>query len=113
MSTLEERYLSGEVDFETAVSIAVGMPVGRESIVPLLRAMHVAGDLRPAAEIGDQDAALYDRAGFIEDPVAPVVMAGARESRMRELIATALTVEQAAARLGVSSSRIRQRIGAR
>ncbi|MFD9665816.1 DNA-binding protein [Rhodococcus sp. NPDC059968] len=110
MGTIDDRYLAGDVDFEAAVGEALGTPVSREAMLPLLHALRRGA--HPSAQLSDHDAALYDAAGFTEDPLAPAAAAAEREQRMRELTATARTVEEAARLLGVSTSRIRQRAGA-
>ena len=109
MSTLEERYLRGELDFEAAAAEATGHHLDRDDLLPLL------GVLRQAlgvAELSDHDTALYDDAGFVEAPVAGVALATDREQRMRTLTSTALTVRDAADLLRVSPSRVRQRTAA-
>lgn len=110
MGTIDDRYLAGDVDFEDAVGEALGTPVSRETMLPLLHALRRGA--HPNAQLSDHEAALYDAAGFTEDPLAPAAAAAEREQRMRELTATARTVEEAARLLGVSTSRIRQRAGA-
>ena len=110
VGTIDDRYLAGDVDFEAAVGEALGTPVSRETMLPLLHALRRGA--HPNAQLSDHDAALYDAAGFTEDPLAPAAAAAEREQRMRQLTATAKTVEEAAGLLGVSTSRIRQRAGA-
>jgi len=110
VGTIDDRYLAGDVDFEAAVGEALGTPVSRETMLPLLHAL--ARGAHPNAQLSDHDAALYDAAGFTEDPLAPAAAAAEREQRMRGLTATAKTVEEAAGLLGVSTSRIRQRAAA-
>ncbi|QTJ64409.1 DNA-binding protein [Rhodococcus sp. ZPP] len=109
MGTIDDRYLAGDVDFEAAVGEALGTPVSRETMLPLLHALRRGA--HPNAQLSDHDAALYDAAGFTEDPLAPAAAAAERERRMRELTASAKTVEEVARLLGVSTSRIRQRAG--
>ncbi|AWK72511.1 DNA-binding protein [Rhodococcus oxybenzonivorans] len=109
MGTIDDRYLAGDVDFEAAVGEALGTPVSRETMLPLLHALRRGA--HPNAQLSDHDAALYDAAGFSEDPLAPAAAAAERERRMRELTASAKTVEEVARLLGVSTSRIRQRAG--
>lgn len=60
-----------------------------------------------------RDAALLDAAEFTESPLAVAAAVADRQARMRELMETALTVDEAAERLGVSRSRVRQRAGDR
>lgn len=110
VGTIDDRYLAGDVDFEAAVGEALGTVVSREAMLPLLHALRRGA--HPNAQLSDHDAALYDAAGFTEDPLAPAAAAAGREQRMRELTATAKTVEEAAHLLGVSTSRIRQRAAA-
>lgn len=106
MPTMEERYVNGEVDFETAAAEATGHSVERAELVPLLRALHQNA---AAAELSVHDAALYDEAGFAESPVAAAAATIDHERRMRALTRSALTAAEAADLLGVSPARIRQR----
>lgn len=106
MSTIEERYVSGEVDFETAAAEATGQHLDRTELVPLLRVLHRN---RETAELSEHDAALYDEAGFVDAPVSVAAATTEREQRMRAMVRTALTAAEAADLLGVSPSRIRQR----
>lgn len=109
MSTIEERYVSGELDFETAAAEAAGHALDREDLVPILRRLRRKPE---TAEISEHGAALYDETGFLEDPVAFAAVTTDRERRMHALTSTALTVSEAADRLDVSPSRVRQRTGA-
>lgn len=111
MTSVEDRYLAGDVDFETAAAAALGTTLERKDLLPVLQALHQAS--HPATELNDHDAALLDAAGFPESPLAVAAAVADRQARMRQLTDTALTVEQAAQRLGVSTSRVRQRAGDR
>lgn len=59
------------------------------------------------------EAALYDRAGMVEDPEALVAAATDVAAQFIALLATALPVADAATRIGVSRSRMQQMISAR
>ncbi|WP_137724170.1 helix-turn-helix domain-containing protein [Prescottella subtropica] len=112
MTSVEDRYLTGELDFEAAAAHALGAPsVDRELLVPILRALEEAA--HPVSAISAADAALLDAGGAPEAPMALAAAVADRQARMRDLWDDALTVEQAATRLGVSTSRIRQRAGDR
>lgn len=109
MPSIEERYVSGELDFEAAVAQAIGHHLDRARLAPLLR---VLAQRSEAAELSEHDAALYDEAGFVEEPVAVAAATTDREQRMHALTSTSMTAQDAAALLRVSPSRIRQRTGA-
>lgn len=112
MTSVEDRYLAGDLDFETAAASALGTStIDRRDLLPILHALKDA--THPASGLSSHDAALLDAGGAPESPVALAAAAADRQARMRELVETALTVDQAAERLGVSTSRIRQRAGDR
>ncbi|MDH6283903.1 hypothetical protein M2284_001524 [Rhodococcus sp. LBL1] len=112
MSSAENQYLAGDLDFEAAVASVLGTStVDRRLLVPILHALKEA--THPASELSARDAALLDAAGLQASPMAVAAAAADRQARMRELVETALTVDEAAERLGVSTSRVRQRAGDR
>lgn len=111
MSTPEARYIAGEVDFEGAVSEAIGAPVERREMATVLHALRTQS--HPNAQISSADAALFDNAGFPEVPTAAIGALLNREAAMRTLISSALTIDETAGHLGVGSSRIRQRAAER
>ncbi|WP_345340858.1 DNA-binding protein, partial [Rhodococcus olei] len=112
MTSVEDRYLAGDLDFETAAAAALGAAaIDRQDLVPILRALSDA--THPASGLSASDAALLDAGGAPQSPVALAAAVADRQARMRELLKSALTVEQAAERLGVSTSRVRQRAGDR
>lgn len=59
------------------------------------------------------EAAIYDAAGMVEDPDALQEQAAGAAARFVALLATAIPVAGAAARIGVSRSRMQQMIAAR
>ncbi|WP_305091427.1 DNA-binding protein [Prescottella sp. R16] len=112
MTSVEDRYLTGELDFEAAAARALGASaIDRALLVPILRALEEAA--HPTAALNAHDAALLDAAGAPDTPMVFAAAAADRQARMRDLWDDALTVDAAAARLGVSPSRIRQRAGDR
>ncbi|AHD24122.1 hypothetical protein Y013_25735 (plasmid) [Rhodococcus pyridinivorans SB3094] len=113
MTEVEDRYLAGDVDFESAAAAALDTPsIDRRDLLPLLRALRAAK--HPAASLPAHEADLLDAGGAPESPLALATAVADRTARMRRLLDSALTVEQAAARLGgVGSSRVRQRVGDR
>ncbi len=112
MTSVEDRYLAGDLDFEAAAASALGTStVDRRLLVPILHALKEA--THPASELSAHDAALLDAAEFTVSPLAVAAAVADRQARMRELMETALTVDEAAERLGVSTSRVRQRAGDR
>ncbi|HEY5853873.1 MAG TPA: DNA-binding protein [Aldersonia sp.] len=113
MTNVEDRYLAGDVDFESAAADALGAPtIDRRDLLPLLRALRAAK--QPAATLSVHDADLLDAGGAPESPLALATAVADRTARMHSLVESALTVEQAAERLGgVGHSRVRQRVGDR
>ncbi|QIX53889.1 DNA-binding protein [Rhodococcus sp. DMU1] len=113
MTDVEDRYLAGEVDFESAAADALDTPsIDRRDLLPLLHALRVA--THPAASLAAHEADLLDAGGAPESPLALAIAVADRTARMRRLLDSALTVEQAAERLGgVGASRVRQRVGDR
>ena len=110
MTSVEDRYLAGDLDFEAAAASALGTStIDRRDLLPILHALKDA--THPASGLSAHDAALLDAGGAPESQVALAAAAADRQARMRELVETALTVDQAAERLGVSTSRVRQRAG--
>lgn len=108
MTSEEDRYLAGEIDFEAAAASALGAStVDRRLLVPILSALKKA--THPASGLSAHDAALLDAGGLHESPIAVAAAVADRQARMRKLVETALTVDHAAERLGVSTSRVRQR----
>lgn len=112
MTSVEERYLAGDLDFETAAASVLGAStIDRELLSPILVALREA--THPASGLSVHDADLLDAGGAPEAPMAVAATVADRQARMRELVDTALTVDQAARSLGVSTSRVRQRAGDR
>ncbi|MDH6284621.1 DNA-binding protein [Prescottella agglutinans] len=112
MTSVEDRYLAGDLDFEAAAANALGTStVDRRLLVPILHALKDA--THPPSELSAHDAALLDVAGLPDSPMAVATAVADRQARMQELVDTALTVDEAAERLGVSTSRVRQRAGDR
>ncbi|ANZ23833.1 hypothetical protein A4U64_03295 [Rhodococcus sp. WB1] len=113
MTDVEDRYLAGEVDFESAAADALDTPsIDRRDLLPLLHALRAA--THPAASLAAHEADLLDAGGAPESPLALATAVADRTARMRRLLDSALTVEQAAERLGgVGASRVRQRVGDR
>ena len=113
MASVEERYLAGDLDFESAAADALDSPtIDRRDLLPLLRALRAA--THPAATLSAHDAELLDAGGAPESPLALATAVADHTARMRSLVENALTVEQAAERLGgVGASRVRQRVGDR
>ncbi|MFL1595913.1 DNA-binding protein [Rhodococcus ruber] len=113
MADTEDRYLAGDVDFESAAADALGTPsIDRRDLLPLLRALRAAK--RPAASLPAHEADLLDAGDAPESLLALATVVADRTARMRRLLDSALTVGQAAERLGgVGPSRVRQRVGDR
>ncbi len=113
MADTEDRYLAGDVDFESAAADALGTPsIDRRDLLPLLRALRAAK--RPAASLPAHEADLLDAGDAPESLLALATAVADRTARMRRLLENTLTVEQAAERLGgVGPSRVRQRVGDR
>lgn len=112
MASMEDRYLAGDLDFEAAAASALGTStIDRQLLVPILHALKDA--THPASGLSAHDAALLDAGGMQESPMAVAAAVADRQARMRELVETALTVDEAAERLDVSTSRVRQRAGDR
>jgi excisionase family DNA binding protein len=91
----------------------------RSSVVELINA--IAADLAPVPSVpasrnlsAEQEAALWAAGSFV-DEMPPIAERASTKTAQRvvTMIAAALTTEEAAARLGVSASRIRQRLGER
>ena len=86
--------------------------IDRRDLLPLLLALRAA--THPAATLSAHDAELLDAGDAPESPLALATTVADRIARMRSLVENALTVEQAADRLGgVGASRVRQRVGDR
>ncbi|MDX5312029.1 MAG: DNA-binding protein, partial [Rhodococcus sp. (in: high G+C Gram-positive bacteria)] len=99
MADTEDRYLAGDVDFESAAADALGTPsIDRRDLLPLLRALRAAK--RPAASLPAHEADLLDVGGAPESLLALATVVADRTARMRRLLDSALTVGQAAERLG-------------
>ncbi|WP_237171772.1 hypothetical protein [Prescottella equi] len=65
----------------------------------------------PAARaLPEHDAALLADAGFVTDPAVAAAARADRDIRMQELVQGSLSVTAAAQRLGVTTTRIRQRL---
>ncbi|MFC9553865.1 hypothetical protein ACFTWF_23745 [Rhodococcus sp. NPDC056960] len=105
----EARYLRGDLGFEDALREVTGTDVGRPFFAQIL---HSLSDRNPAAPaLSEHDAALLDDAGFVDDPAAATAARVDRDIRMQELVHGSLSIAEAADRLGVTSARIRQRLG--
>ncbi|NLG55556.1 MAG: DNA-binding protein [Rhodococcus sp.] len=112
MTSMEDRYLAGDLDFEAAAADALGTAaVDRQLLVPILHALKEA--THPVSELSAHDAALLRDGGLEESPIAVAAAVADQQVRMARLLDTALTVDEVAGLLGVSSSRVRQRVGDR
>lgn len=106
------QFRSGAITFEDALGRLSRFPLTREQLAEVLD--NLADDTDPpTAALSDHDADLLDAAGFVERPGALTTASVARDIQMQQLVAASLTVDEAAARAGVSTARIRQRLAAR
>lgn len=112
MDTLQARFRAGDINFETAAVEALGATAQQTRNVLADALDEIAHAVQPVAQIGAQSAALYDAAGFAERPDAFGVAID-RAVAMDLLTRSALTVNLAAARLGVTTGRVRQRVSDR
>lgn len=106
--TVEVRYLRGEIDFEDALREVTGIDIGRDDLARILHGMYARPPTGPG--LSEPDARALAAMGFSADPVVAAVMRVDRDIRMVRLVAASLSIDDAAARLGVTPSRIRQRI---
>jgi hypothetical protein len=107
-ATTESRYLRGDLDFEDALREVTGTDIGRDQLVQILKGLHTANPARPA--LSEHDERVLTEAGFTASPTAATAARVDRDIRMAGLVATSLSIADAAVRLGVTSARIRQRI---
>ncbi|MDG3014358.1 hypothetical protein [Speluncibacter jeojiensis] len=111
--SVESRFVAGKLDFETALGEIVGDRIGRDDLAQILHVIAERAALSPvAAPLSGHDAQILADAGFVGDRVASSSAAVSRDLQMRELMRTALSVSEAAERLGVTPGRVRQRITA-
>ena len=107
-ATTESRYLRGDLDFEEALREVTGVDLGRDQLVQILKGLHTANPAGPA--LSEHDARVLTEAGFTASPPAATAARIDRDVRMANLVATSLSIADAALRLGVTPARIRQRI---
>jgi len=111
-ASLREEYLRGEIDFEQALTAATGVAYSRSFLVDLLDAVAtVTGPANPP--LATSEAEVLDDAGLSDDPTAAVSSLLSSQSTVQDVVATALSVAEAAERIGVSSARIRQLVSQR
>lgn len=108
MSSAEDRYRHGDLDFEAAVREVTGADVDREFFARIVHRLSVKDPAGLA--LSEHDAALLAESGFVTDPVAATAARVDRDIRMQDLVHSSLSVTDAAARLGVTTARIRQRL---
>lgn len=106
--SVEDRYRRGDLDFEAAVREVTGADIDREFFARIVHGLAVSDPAQPA--LSEHDAALLAEAGFVTDPAAAASARVDRSVRMQNLVQGALTVADAARRLGVTTARIRQRL---
>lgn len=110
--SVESRFLDGTVDFETAVDELTDGTLTREHLAQILHGLRSLDTDPPAGPtLSEHDAKLLDEADFGADPGAVLAARLDRDLQMRKLVRESLSVGEAAERLGVSTGRIRQRIG--
>lgn len=107
-ATAVARYLRGDLDFEDALREVTGTDMGRGELAQILRDLQSRN--RGAPSLSVYEAQVFAVAGFISDPNAAVAARVDRGIRMENLVATSLSIADAATRLGVTPARIRQRI---
>lgn len=108
MRSAEDRYRQGDLDFEAAVREATGTDIDREFFA---RIVHRLSAKDPAVlALSEHDDALLTEFGFVIEPAAATAARVDRDIRMQDLVQSSLSVTDAAARLGVSTARIRQRV---
>ncbi|MFF0818318.1 hypothetical protein ACFYVR_24675 [Rhodococcus sp. NPDC003318] len=107
-ATTEDRYLRGDLDFEDALREVTGVDIGRDGLVQILRGLHYQNAAGPA--LSEHDAQVLADAGFAADSAAAASARVDRDLRMANLVATSLSIAEAATRLGVTPARVRQRI---
>ncbi|HEY5857474.1 MAG TPA: hypothetical protein VIW24_26455 [Aldersonia sp.] len=106
----EDRYRSGDLPFEEALREVTGVQLDRDDFVQILHGLASRGLVVP--ELSAHDARILDEAGFVGDPAAATAARLDRDIRMTELVRTSLSIDEGAARLGVTAARVRQRIQA-
>lgn len=111
MRSAEDRYRHGDLDFETAVREVTGADIDREFFA---RIVHRLSAKDPAVlALSEHDDALLTESGFVTEPAAATAARVDRDIRMQNLVQGSLSVTEAAARLGVTTARIRQRLAER
>lgn len=110
--SVEDRYRHGDLDFETAVREVTGTDMGREFFARIVHSL-AAAEPSTAPALSAHDAALLEDAGFVTDPAAATAARVDRDIRMQDLVRSCLSVADAAERLGVTTTRIRQRLADR
>ncbi|MFC9980902.1 hypothetical protein [Gordonia sp. NPDC127522] len=88
---------------------AIGADVDREFFARVVGSLAARDAAGPA--LSEHDAALLAEAGFVADSEAAAAARLSRDLRMQDLVVRSLSVTDAAERLGVSTARIRQRLG--
>ncbi|SDC55772.1 hypothetical protein [Rhodococcus tukisamuensis] len=110
MRSAEDRYRHGDLDFEAAVREVTGADIDREFFARIVHRLSVKD---PAVlALSEHDAALLTESGFVTEPAAATAARVDRDIRMQDLVQGSLSVTAAAARLGVTIARIRQRLAA-
>jgi len=108
MRSAEDRYRHGDLDFEAAVREVTGVDVDREFFARIVRGLAVKD---PAGlTLSEHDVALLTESGLVTDSAAATAARVDRDIRMQDRVHSSLSVADAAARLGVSTARIRQRL---
>ena len=108
-ATAEDRYRSGHLAFEDALREVTGVPLDRDDFVQILHSL----DSRPVVpELSEHDARILDGAGFTGYRTAATIARLDRDIRMATLVHNSKTIDDAAAHLGVTPARARQRITA-
>ncbi|MGW0044359.1 hypothetical protein [Rhodococcus sp. NPDC003348] len=107
-ATVEARYLRGDLDFEDALREVTGADIGRDDLVQILHSLDSRNPGTPA--LSEHDAQVLADAGFTADPATATAARVDRDIRMLKLVGTSLSITDAAARLGVTPARVRQRI---
>ena len=84
-----------------------GVPLDRDYLVQIL---HSLASRPVVPELSEHDARILDDAGFTGDRTAATTARLDRDIRMATLVHNSKTIDDAAAHLGVTPARIRQRI---
>ncbi|GAB2655332.1 hypothetical protein ABI214_08480 [Prescottella soli] len=109
-TTAEDRYRSGDLAFEDALREVTGADIGRDDLVQILHGL--ASRQLVVPELSEHDARILEEAGLVGDPAVATAARLDREIRMVELVRSALSIDDAADRLGVTPARVRQRLAA-